>query len=552
MSSSTPIAETVTTPLQPDQGEALPESPPSPALARNASIVAGAFVVSRILGLAREIVLANRFGTSSDYDAYLSAFRIPDLLFLVIMSGAFGSAFVPVFSGYLVRDRRDLANRLASGVVTYTMILTALLGTVAFIFADPIMRYIVAPDLPAESMELAISTMRWLLLSPILLGMGIAAKGILEAQQKFFLPAMAPVVYNLSILLAAIFLAPTYGINGVTAGVLLGALLHVGIQVPGVIRSGTVIRPVLRERVEGLGEVGRLLLPRVIGQAAFQINFVAVNHFASTAGEGRVSGMNYAWMMMMLPNGVIALSISTVIFPSMAEAFERGNVDAVKSLLGRAMRPLLFLIIPSSIILYAFGTAMFQSVFQTGSFTAESTRLAANPLALLAGGLVFYGLVEVLARTFYAMRDTITPVAAGLFIIALNIVLCYLTVDRLGHVGLAMSLTISTMVEAVILSFVLRRRLGGFGQQFGGWIVRVILAAVAMAAVAEAIRPQLDHVTDPENTNRLVALGMLGFGFVLVGSTYLAVCYLLGVPEISRLTTPLKRFRRRPPTVEGM
>ncbi len=509
--------------------------------ARSATIVGIAAIASRVLGLVREIVMANRFGTSSDYDAYVSAFRIPDLLFLVIMSGAFGSAFIPVFGSFLARGERDKANLLASSVITWTALVTIVAGSIAFIFADPLMRYVVAPDLPSDSMDLAVRTMRWLLISPLLLGLSIAAKGILEAQNQFTLPALSPVLYNLAIVLAAIFLAPTWGIGGVTAGVLVGAVLHLGVQIPGLVAVGLKYTPTLSRTIEGLTEVVRLLLPRIVGQAAFQINFVAVNALASTAGEGRVSGLNYAWQMMMLPHGVLALSISTVVFPTMTRQFELGEIIEMKATLVRALQPLLFLVIPASVGLAVFGKSVIQTIFQTGNFTSESTRLAAEPLALFAGGLVFYGLVEVLARTFYAMKDTRTPVAAAIVIIVINIVLSFAVVDRLGHVGLAMSLSISTMIEALILLVILRRRIGRFGPQFGLWLTRVIAAAAVMACAAELIRPRLDELTVPGQSARIVQILQLGIAVVLVAVVYFAAAWLFRVPEATGLFRSIDR-----------
>lgn len=514
---------------------------PASTFARSAAIVGVAAVASRILGLIREIVMANRFGTSGDYDAYVSAFRIPDLLFLVIMSGAFGSAFIPVFGSFLARGEQDKANRLASAVITWTALITVVAGLIAFALANPLMRYVVAPDLDPDSMSLAIRTMRWLLTSPLLLGLSIAAKGILEAQNQFTLPALSPVIYNLVIVLAAVFLAPSYGIGGVTAGVLLGAVLHLGVQVPGLVAVGLRYTLSLSRTVDGLSEVVRLLGPRVIGQAAFQINFVAVNAFASSAGEGRVSGLNYAWQMMMLPNGVLALSISTVLFPTMTRQFELGQVGDLKATLLRALQPLLFLVIPASVGLFVFSEAIVQTIFQTGNFTSESTRLAAQPLALLAGGLVFYGLVEVLARTFYAMKDTRTPVAAGIIIIVINIAMSYAIVDRLGHVGLAMSLSISTMIEALILLAVLRHRIGGFGSRFGVWLVRVIASAAVMALAAEALRSRLNELTEPGTAGRVLQIVQLSLAVLLVGVVYFSAAWVFRVPEATRLFESVDR-----------
>lgn len=519
---------------------------PAPSMARSAVIIGIAFMASRILGLLREIILANRFGTSSDYDAYVSAFRIPDLLFLVIMSGSFGAAFIPVFGGFLARNEDEAADRLASAVITWTALVTVILGTITFVFAGPLMRTLVAPDLPPDAMNLAIETMRMLLLSPLLLGMGIAAKGILETHLRFTLPALAPVVYNLAIVLAAVFLAPRYGIEGVTIGVLAGAALHVGIQLPGVVRTGLRFRPTLSRDVEGLSEVGTLLLPRVIGQAAFQINFVAVNHFASQAGEGSVSGLNYAWQMLMLPNGVLALSISTVVFPAMAAQYELGDIRAFRQTLQRGLHPLLFLLVPATIGLFQFRTAIFQTIFQSGNFTAESTILASEPLAFLALGLIWYGLVEVLARTFYAMKDTVTPVAAGIFIIVLNIALSKLLLDSMGHVGLALALSASTFVEALILMVILRRRIGGFGPDFGVWLAKIVFATAIMTLVAELVTPRLDELTAAGGPNRLIQLGMLGIAVVVCLATYLLVAWLIDIPEArSGMARIRNRARRR-------
>jgi putative peptidoglycan lipid II flippase len=513
---------------------------------RSASIVGLAFIVSRILGLLREVILGYRFGTSSEYDAYVSAFRVPDLLFLVVMAGAFGAAFIPVFGGFLERGEREDAWNLASAVITLSAAVTVVMGAVVFVLASPIMRYLVAPDLPADVQPLAIKTMRILLLSPILLGLGIAAKGILEAQDQFTLPALSPLLYNLAIILAAIFLAPSHGIEGVAVGVVIGALLHIAVQIPGLIGSGMVFRPTLDRTISGLAEVGRLLLPRVIGLAAFQLNFVAVTHLASGAGEGRVSALNYAWQMMMLPHGVIALSISTVIFPSMARLFQAGKMDEVRLTFTSALMPMLFLTIPASIGLYELRTAIPQTVFQLGAFNAQSTALVSPALGFLALGLVWYALVEVLARIYYAMQDTRTPVIAGVIIIVINIVLGSVLVGPMGHSGLALGLTASTGIEALILFGLLQRRIGGLDATFGSWIARVMLATAAMAAVAEIVVPKLDRATAVTSTDRVMRVVMLGYATVLLAGTYFVAAYLLRIPEVERgIRIAARRFPPR-------
>lgn len=512
---------------------------------RSASIVGLAFVASRALGLLREVILGYRFGTSSEYDAYVSAFRVPDLLFLVVMSGAFGAAFIPIFGGFLEKGDRERAWQLASAVISLAAVATVVLALVVFAFAGPIMRNVVAPDLPADVQPLAIKTMRILLLSPMFLGLGIAAKGILEAQDQFTLSALSPVLYNAAIIVAALALAPRWGIEGVAVGVVLGALLHFLIQVPGLINSGMRFHPTLDRAIPGLSEVGRLLLPRVIGLAAFQLNFVVVTNLASGAGEGRVSALNYAWQMMMLPHGVVALSISTVIFPAMARFYQSGNMSEVRATFTRALMPMLFLTIPASVGLFELRTALPQTVFQFGAFDAQSTALVSPALAFLALGLVWYALVEVLARIYYAMQDTRTPVIAGMAIIAINIVLGVILVGPLGHTGLAIALTASTGIEALILFVLLRRRISGLDDAFGSWIARVMLATAAMATMAEIVRPKLERATAAGVSNRVLHLVMLGYVMGLLAGTYFVAAYFLRIPEVER---GLGMGKRRIPT----
>ena len=509
------------------------------SLARSASIVGLAFVASRILGLGREVILAREFGTSGEFDAYVSAFRVPDLLFLIIMAGSFGAAFIPIFSGFLGRGDRVRAWRLASAVLNLSALTMLVAAFLAFVFAGPLIRWVVAPGLEPEYHDTAVTSMRILMLSPVLLGLGIAAKGILEAQDRFTLPALAPVFYNLSIIVGALVLAPTYGVYGVAWGVAAGATGHLLVQVPGLLSSGMRYRPVLSRHVDGLAEVARLLAPRVVGQAAFQINFIVVNALASNAGEGHVSALNYAWQLMMLPHGVLALSISTVIFPTMARLYDQGRVTELRATFANAIRPLLFLTLPASIGLFLFRTSIVQSMFQFGAFDERSTRLATAPLAFLALGLAGYALAEVLTRAFYAMHDTRTPVIAGVATIVLNVALGATLVGRYGHAALAFSLSLTTAIEAFVLLVILGRRIGGSLAAFADWFGRVATASAAMALVTFGMAVPLERATEPGTAPRVVQILLLLYAVAVAVFTYAAAASLLRVPELERVTNAL-------------
>ena len=307
---------------------------PGMSMVGNTAIVASAFVVSRLLGMVREMVIAARFGTTSDYDAYVAAFRIPDLLFLVVMSGAFGSAFIPIFGAMLSKGDPARAWRLASSILSWTLVALSGMALVVVLLAGPLMRQVVAPGLNDEQLRLATNLTRMLLLSPLLLGLGAAFKGMLEAQERFALSAYAPVFYNLAIIFGAVALVPFFGVYGLAWGVIIGASLHAALQAVGLWRGGMRLRLSLDRNVDGLRQVVALMTPRVLGQAAFQVNFIVMTNFASKIAASRVGALNYAYQLLMLPYGVLALSLSTVIFPVAGAPIcrrtgGRNEVDAV-------------------------------------------------------------------------------------------------------------------------------------------------------------------------------------------------------------------------------
>jgi putative peptidoglycan lipid II flippase len=433
------------------------------------------------------------------------------------------------------------------------MITTVILCAAAFVLADPLMRHLIAPDLPASVMPDAIRTMRILLLSPILIGLGIAAKGVLEAQDLFALPAIAPVAYNGAIIFGILALAPSMGIEGVAIGAVLGAALHVAVQLPGVLRSGFRMLPSMRPlRTAGVGDVLRLLGPRVIGQAAFQINFIWVTGLANRSGEGRVAALNFGWQMLMLPHGLIALSISTVIFPRMARLFEQGKADEVRHVFTQALTPMLFLTVPASIGLYEFRFALVKALFENGRFDAAGTALVATAIQFLALGLVFYAIVEVATRIFYAMKDTTTPVIAGVIIIVINMVLGYALLDSLGHAGLAIGLTVSTGIEALILMIVLRKRIGGLDLDFAGWIAKLLIATAAMTVMAEYVTRRLDKALADPGIGKLMITLLVAYSVVLVAVTYFVAAWLLGIPEATISVARGKALARRVPILGSL
>jgi putative peptidoglycan lipid II flippase len=439
------------------------------------------FVLSRVTGLAREIIIGAQFGTSAELDAYLAAFRLPDLLFQLAAGGALGSAFIPTFSAYLVRDDRAGAWLLFSRVLNLMTLLLLVLAALAAFFAEPLVARVIAPGFPAAQQALTADLMRWMLLSTVIFGASGLIMGALNALQHFLLPAAAPVIYNLSIIAGAWLLAPRMGIYGLVIGVVLGALGHFLVQVPGLIHNHARYAPSFTFRDPGVIEVARLMGPRVLGLFFVQLHFLVNTILASGLASGSLSALNYAWLLMLLPQGVFAQSLATATFPTFSAQFAAGRHAEMRSTFGRTLRTVFFLSIPAAVGLIVLGTPLIRILLERGRFTAESTSMVAYALQFYALGLVAHAGLEITVRAFYALHDTLTPVAFGVAAMVLNIVLSIWWVDTLGYGGLALANSVATSLEMIILLYLLNRRMDGIeARRLFASASRSLIAALIM------------------------------------------------------------------------
>ena len=389
-------------------------------IARAASLVMALFVVSRVAGLVRQMVIGTMFGTSGELDAYMAASRIPEMIFLVVAGGALGSAFIPTFTALLTRDGSRAAWRLASAVVNLVILALIGLAAVTAILAPLAVRTAIAPGFSAEQQALTVRLLRVMLLSSVIFGASGLVMGALNAHQHFLLPALAPTVYNLSIIAGGWLLGPRMGVMGLAVGVTVGACLHLLVQVPGLLRYGARYTPVLDLGNAAVREVGKLMTPRVIGTAIAQINFVVNNSLASRMGEGAVSAINYAWMIMLLPQGVFAQAVGTAVFPTFAAQAARKEYADMRATLATTLRMVFFLCLPATVGLVVLGRPLVSLIFERGAFVATSTDAVTWALAFYALGLVGHAGLEIVARAFYALHDTITPVWVGALAVMLE------------------------------------------------------------------------------------------------------------------------------------
>jgi putative peptidoglycan lipid II flippase len=447
-------------------------------IARASIIVMATFLVSRLLGLLRDVIIGAQFGTSGNYDAYVAAFRIPDIIYTLIAGGILVSAFVPTFTGYLAREERSGAWRLASAVINLVVVVLIIAAAITALLAEPIVRYLLAPGFSAEAQALTVQLMRLLLIPPIIFGVSGVVMGILYAHQSFWLPGLAPSMYNLGIIFGAVVLAPFLDVYGLALGAIIGALLHLLIQVPGLRRVGMQYSTRLAVRDPGVQEVIRLMLPRIFGVAVVQLNFLVATSLASLLGVGAVSALWYAWRVMLTPQAVVAQSVATAAFPTFADQYARGQLQQLRSSLSLTVRSILFIAIPAAIGLLVLSTPIVQLLFERGQFTSDSTELVAAALSAFALGLIGHSGVEILARAFYALHDTKTPVLLGVVALIINLALSVALIDTLQVTGLALANTVAVSIEMVLLIAVIRRRLGGLDDR------HVALSALKTTAAA--------------------------------------------------------------------
>jgi putative peptidoglycan lipid II flippase len=498
-------------------------------IARAATLVMGLFVVSRVLGLVRQMVFGVLFGTSGDLDAYLDAARIPEMIFLVVAGGALGSAFIPTFAGYLEKQDDAGAWRLASAVANLALIILTVVAGLVAVFAPVLVRTVIAPGFDQAQQALTTSLLRLMLISPIIFGVSGVVMGVLNAHQHFLLPALAPSVYNLSIIGGAVLLGPRLGVRGMAVGVVVGSLLHLLVQVPGLLRHGARYVPALGLGDPGVREVGRLMVPRMLGTAIAQINFVVNNSLASTMGEGAISAITYAWLLMLLPQGVFAQAVGTAAFPTFAAQAARGERAEMRSTLAATLQVVFSLCLPATAGLVVLGRPLVALLFERGAFEAASTEAVVWALAFYALGLVGHAGLEIIARAFYALHDTFTPVWVGGLAMGLNVVLS-LTLpgvfNRAGwppHAGLALANSIATLLELVVLMMLVRRRMEGLGgRRTLIAFAKSGLASLAMGAVLLGWQVVLPHAG---------ALVLGGGGVVLGVAVYLGAALLLRMEE---------------------
>lgn len=511
-------------------------------------VLTSAFVASRVLGLLRTSLFAFVFGTSSTSDAYLQAFLIPDLLFNIIAGGALLSAFIPVFTNYMTsKNDEKTAWHIASSSLNLTLVVMSGLALFGIIFA-PTLVPLYNPGLhdPAE-LNLIASLTRIMLLQAIALGTGVIITSVLNAKQDFRLPAIGTVLYNVGLivgLLPGVILMLTgqhndqFAIYAATWGVVLGAVLQTGIQLPGLRKAGMHYSFVFDWHHPGVLQIARQMVPRVINAAMLYISIFVdrglIQLMLLVVGANNVNGFitqyYQAFQLVLLPLGIFGMAVSTAAFPTLAENVAMERMDRVRNTIRETLRNILFMSIPSSVGLIVLGFPIIQVLLEHGHYSLQEAQSTALPLAFFALGLTGLAAVEILTRAFYALYDSLTPVVVSIsqfFIkIVLSLILIHVAIwgAPWGLGALALSTSIAGLLEAAALYWLLHRRIRDLHLRVTGkFLMRVLATALVMGVCLLVVRTILDLivVTTTQPT--------LQFGGTIFASIKLLIELFVGV-----------------------
>jgi len=553
-------------------------------------ILSGAFIASRVLGLVRQSMFSAIFGASVISDAYYQAFLVPDTIFNIVAGGALGSAFIPVFIKYMVsEDDEKTAWHIANTALTLATTLLVVLAIVSIIFASPLVK-LYNPIVPnytqadyQHEISLITGLVRIMLWQAAILGASVIVGFVLNARQNFLLPAISTVLYNVGLIIGLIpgfYLAIkghssnpdlTFPVYCAGMGVVIGAILQLGIQLMGLKSVGMRYKPSFDWRHPAVHQIGKQMIPRIINAAMFSLSTFVDRYLIGLLGviaigsalDGLKTEYYQAYQLVMLPLGIIGMAMSTAAFPTIAEYVSRGKLERVRTIILETLRSILFLSLPSSIGLMILGLPIIQALLQHGLFSLSDAQSTAITLAFFAVGLAGFSAVEILTRAFYAMRDSKTPVIVSISQFILKIALSLILLDLFAFFGgpswgmgaLSFATAISSIGEAIVLFILLHQRIGKlFQRSLLTFIGRALIATAGMGVGLLVVRLILDTIfntTNPQGAHFLAA-GLLGIiakffklAIELLAGTFLyfRLARLLNLEELGPIRRVFSRFK---------
>ncbi len=490
-----------------------------------------AFAITKAAGYLQKVIIAHRFGTGGDMDLYVLSFTIPDIFLFLVIGGAVSSAFVPVTTERLARGEDADALRVVNGVMTAALLVLAG-GVLLLEIFSPILVQALAGSRSAHDQELTLTLTRIILLQAFFLGMGGFAVGVMNAYRRFLPLSLAPLMYDLAIIAAALLLTQLsfhgqrLGVLGLAIGVAAGGLAHFAVQVPSLVRIGW--RPLVPRalRDPGVWRVALLTIPIALGLVAVQANIAVDRALAARLPAGRVAALDFANDIAQIPNLTFTTALTLVMFPYFARHAALGEIDALRRRAALAVRLNLFVLLPCAVGLVVLGPPIIALLLQRGAFSAQSTSLVTAPLALFAVGIGAQASIFLVARVYYSLQNVVTPMLVAFFSVAVNLAATLAFIGPMQAGGLALATSLASICNLSLLIYLLRPKLGGFeGRRMATMLAEVAVGCVALAAVAWVGW----NVLAGPGPVRLDARHYLALvvAILLSGTTYLAIQQLL-------------------------
>lgn len=432
-----------------------------------AVILAISSIFSRVLGVVRDHIFSDIFGATGgigifDLDTYYAAFRIPDTIFNLLIYGTISTAFVPIFSKYLSSKDKKPAWIFANNVLNTLVLVMSGLAIIAFILAKPMLIGLY-PGFSPEKIEVTTHLMRIMLISPVIFGISSFAQSIQNSFKTFTTYALAPVLYNLGIIFVTYFWGHEHGVYAITYGVVLGALMHLGIQIPSVFKLGFRYQPILDlKNNSDIKQLFKLIVPRIMGVSVVQVNLIFDHFLASLLFTGSLAVFNYAYNLNSLPLGVVGISFAVASFSVLTELVYKGKTEEFKKEISRNVSSILILVIPAIVGLIIFRQEIVNVILGGESFNMKDKVLTANTLAFFSIGLFAHSLVPLLGRSFYSLHNTKTPfyISVGVFIANIIFSLTFVFAFNLNIYGLALSNSLAGILNFGLLTYFLRKQVG--------------------------------------------------------------------------------------------
>ncbi len=540
-----------------------------------AIIIGGLSLVSRFLGIIRDRILATQFGAGDILDAYYAAFRLPDLVYNLIILGAVSAGLIPIFTMLLTKNQKEEAWKLINSILNILSVGLIVICAGLF-FSAPWLIPLITPGFPPEKIELVVKLSQIMFLSPIFLGLSSIFGSILQSFRKFVIYSIAPLFYNLGIIFGALYLVKPFGVYGLAWGVVIGAVMHMIVQIWPTFSAGFKYSFVFNWKNKYVVDVAKLMIPRTLALAVTQINFLIITLVASTLAAGSLAIFNLSNNLQNFPLGIFSISLAVAALPVLSSLWAENKTDKFVNIISTTLRQILFFIIPISVLLFVLRAQIVRVILGAGEFNWYDTRLTAASLGIFCIGLFAQGSFPLIIRGFYALHNTKVPFYVGLMTMAVNFVSLMffrwvlsfdnwftffttgiLRIYDLGGLvdfrvlALPAAITVSSIFELIILMIWLRKIIGRLdGRRIIDSVFRIIFASFGAGLFAYASLWFIDKFVPTEQVWGILTQGLIAgiagiLGFWVIG-------YLLKMEEMAIFIASLKRklFRSTPVMAE--